>query len=98
MREIKFTTHISPLLSHLYTLLPPLCTGVIDREMMPSHTFYVTAVDGGGESQTVNYMIEVTDENDHAPRFLLGDFRFFVPESQMVCGCRCLCVCVCVCV
>ena len=62
------------------------CTtpGIIDREMIPSHTFHVHAADGGGETQTVHYTITVTDENDNSPRFQNNNFREFVNENLEV--------------
>lgn len=58
--------------------------GVIDREVMSSHVFLVTAADGGGETHTVHYTITVTDENDNSPRFQESYFREFVNENEEV--------------
>ena len=52
-----------------------MSSGAIDREMLPSHLFHVTATDGGGLSQTVIYTITVLDENDNSPVFTAGDHR-----------------------
>lgn len=70
--------------SCLYCAITATTAGVIDREMMSSHTFHVTAADGGGESHTVSYTITVTDENDNPPRFLQSYFREYVDENQEV--------------
>ena len=51
---------------------------------MPSHSFYVTAEDGGGQYQTVVYHLQVTDDNDNAPRFEAELFTRAVEESQPV--------------
>lgn len=50
-------------------------TGAIDRETMSSHSFYVTATDGGGLAMTVIYTIAVLDVNDNSPVFSTGDFH-----------------------
>lgn len=53
----------------------------LDREMMDSYTVVVEARDGGGMSSTATVHVQVSDVNDHVPRFLDRTCRATVPES-----------------
>lgn len=50
----------------------------IDREMMSEHVFHVTATDGGGEYMTVTYTIQIVDENDNPPRYIMGNVHTII--------------------
>lgn len=49
----------------LKTMLP------LDREVLPSHTLTVMALDGGGLRGWTTVRVKVLDENDNTPRFQL---------------------------
>lgn len=54
----------------------------IDREMMAEHVFHVTATDGGGEYMTVTYTIQIVDENDNSPRYIMGDYHTIILDED----------------
>lgn len=53
----------------------------LDRELMDAYTLVVEARDGGGMSSTATVHVQVSDVNDHVPRFLDRTCRATVPES-----------------
>lgn len=58
------------------TLLP------LDREVLPSHTLTVTALDGGGLRGWTTVRVKVLDENDNTPKFQLPRYYGCVMGNQ----------------
>jgi len=66
---------LSPLLwTHNIHFAISFLAASLDRERTSSYAFRVTARDGGGEEQTVQYTIQVLDENDNSPTFQAGSY------------------------
>lgn len=58
----------------------------LDREMQAEHVLEVTIIDGEDPStalsSTTYVVVNVEDENDHAPVFLERLYKFYVPVIQ----------------